>query len=423
VHRELGEGFLRVMTTEHCEHSNSHRRRELNYGLIGLGKVGTNVLRFARGIKFDWVVDSRRLWRSENDKPLYQRDVVDLLKFKQKSTRLVTEEFHNAREERKLIESYMPEKDKWIVIDASHAGADVSQEVSEGLMGCYAYCCANKALWTNFALCKRIYDLAVENRTYLCLNCIQGVWVDQMEYVPLLAQNLESGRVLITKRDNSSLNLFFTRIGHGVPASDAFSELGDQGYLEPSATDLFPEIEDQWNKARITRNVCSLITKARPSRNDPVLQRKLPDGPDSPQPKDIAKWYLRKRREGGYPSLVSQVNIDVEAREVDCEMSFKVLMKPNPLARNFAGRNAIAIEAKDANFTWTSRKRAASSKSLCRNGFGGARRTAEKLLWESIRVSHLAGARPSEFYPLPVMNASKGDHYRNLVLRDLSRSL
>ena len=112
-----------------------------------------------------------------------------------------------------------------------------------------------------------------------------------MEYVPLLAQNLESGRVLITKRDNSSLNLFFTRIGHGVPASDAFSELGDQGYLEPNATDLFPEIKDQWNKARITRNVCSLITKTPPPRNDPVLHRKLPDGPDSPEPRDVAKWF------------------------------------------------------------------------------------------------------------------------------------
>jgi hypothetical protein len=244
-----------------------------------------------------------------------------------------------------------------------------------------------------------------------------------MEYVPLLAQNLESGRVSIRKRDNSSLNLFFTRIGHGVSVSEVFSELGDQGYLEPNATDLFPEIKDQWNKARITRNVCSLITKTPPSQNDPMLRRKLPDGPDSSQPKDIAKWYLRKRREGGYPSLVSRVNIDVEAREVDCEMSFKVLMKPNPLARNFAGRNAIAIEAKDANFTWASRKRAASSKSLCRSGFGGARRTAEKLLWESIRVSRLTGARSFDFYPIPVMNASKGDHYGNLVLRDLSRSL
>jgi len=412
-----------VMKTEHCENSNSRRRRELNYGLIGLGKVGKNVLRFAGGINFDWVVDSRRLWHSGNDKPLSQRDVVDLLKFKQKSTRLVTEEFHNAREERKLIESYMPEKDKWIVIDASHAGADLFQEVSEGLMGCYAYCCANKALWTNFALCKQIYDLAVENRTYLCLNCIQGVWVDQMEYVPLLAQNLESGRVLITKRDNSSLNLFFTRVGHGVPASEAFSELGDQGYLEPNATDLFPEIKDQWNKARITRNVCSLITKTPASRNDPMLHRKLPDGPDSSDPKDIAKWYLRKRRGGSYPSLVSQVNIDVEAREVNCEMSFKVLTKTDPLARDFAGRNAIAIEAKDANFTWTSRKRAASSKSLCRSGFGGARRTAEKLLWESIRVSRLSGSRHFEFYPIPIMNAAKGDRYRNLILRDLSRNL
>jgi len=411
------------MTAKDSENSNSHRPGELNYGLIGLGKVGKNVLRFARGIRFDWVVDSRRLWHSKNDKPLYQRDVVDLIKSKQKSARLLAEEFHTAREERKLIESYMPEKDKWIVIDASHSGPDVSQEVSRGLMGCYAYCCANKALWTNFALCRQIYDLAVENRTYLCLNCIQGVWVDQMEYVPLLAQNLESGRVSIAKRDNSSLNLFFTRIGHGVSVSEAFSELGNQGHLEPNATNLFPEIKDQWNKARITRNVCSLITKTPPSRNDPMLRRKLPNGPDSPEPKDIAKWYLRKRRQGGYPSLMSQVNIDADAREVNCEMSFKVLMKTDPLARDFAGRNAIAIEAKDANFTWTSRTRGSSSKSLCRSGFGGARRTAEKLLWESIRVSRLGGARRFEFYPIPIMNASKGDRYRNLILRDLSRSL
>jgi len=410
------------MTSERSENSNSHRPRELNYGLIGLGKVGKNVLRFARGVKFDWVVDSRRLWHSENDKPLCQRDVVDLIKFR-KSTRLITEEFHTAREERKLIESYMPEKHNWVVIDASHSGPDVSQEISQGLMGCYAFCCANKALWTNFALCRRVYDLAVENRTYLCLNCIQGVWVDQMEYVPLMAQNLESGRVTITKRDNSSLNLFFTRIGHGVPVSEAFSELGDRGYLEPNATDLFPEIKDQWNKARITRNVCSLITKTPPSRNDPMLQRKLPNGPDSPEPTDIAKWYLRKRREGGYPSLVSQVNIDVGAREVNCEMSFKVLVKTDPLARDFAGRNAIAIEPKNATFTWTSLKGGSSSKGLCRSGFGGARRTAEKLLWESIRVSRLRGARRVEFYPIPIMNASKGDRYRNPVLRDLSQNL
>ncbi len=405
------------------------------FGLLGLGQVGRNIIRRYGSLGFHWVSDSKGIWRRTDGLSLREIDLTHIMKSKNSrlpkdTVRNVTyEEFDNLTKQTDLLQSIIGERrDRWVIIDSTYIDEKSAFEICGTTMGCLAYCCANKTQWANYELCRQLYERARREQTFLCLNCTQGVWLDQMEYLPVLLESFENGKLNLVKRDNPSLNLFYEKIWKKISPSNAFSQIGKQGYLEPNASDLFAEVKDQLIKAKVTQNFCSILTKIKAHGTEQIqvddLFSKIPK---SARPEDIANWHTSNRKQGLYPALTSEVQLKTEPPEIKTKLAFVNLPQDHPLARDFGGRNALCIEADEARFTWTNNSRRTKKKQgfFVHSGFGGARKTADKLVWEAKRVCRLnISKKRKEFSPIPVIFGLKvGESYAIHVKHALSNRL
>ena len=409
------------------------KRSALRFGLLGLGQVGRNIIRRHGSLGFNWICDSEGIWRRSDGASLRTNDLTRIMDSKISKQpkhvipKLKYDKFDSLAEQTNLLQSTIAEpKNRWIIIDSTYVNAKSAFEICRTTMGCLAYCGANKTHWAEYNFCKELYEEADRENTFLCLNCVQGVWLDQMEYLPVLLDNFESGRLTLLKRDNPSLNLFYEKIWKKIAPSQAFYEIGKQGYLEPSASDLLAEVKDQWIKAKITENFCSILTKIKSQVIEQLPTSNLfTKTPKSAKPENIADWHISNRKEGKYPALTSRVQLETDPPKLKADLAFINLPTGHPLAKDFGGRNAFCIEATDAHFTWTRIAQSDRPKFFTHSGFGGARKTADKLAWEAKRISrfHLY-KRKAVFNPIPVVfGLSVGEAYANRVKHELSKKL
>ncbi len=407
--------------------------KSVQFGLLGLGQVGRNIIRQHGSLGFHWVSDSKGVWRRTDGLPLRQIDLIHIMKSKNSTlpntVRNVNyDNFDNLAKQTDLLQSIIGERrDRWIIIDSTYTDAKSAFEISSTIMGCIAYCCANKTQWANYEFCRQLYERAGQEQTLLCLNCAQGVWLDQMEYLPVLLENFQSGKLNIVKRDNSSLNLFYQKIWKKISPANAFSQISRQGYLEPNASDLFAEVKDQMIKAKVTQNFCSVITKIKAHETEQIQIDLFSKNPSSANPDDIANWHISNRKQGLYPALTSEVQVKNDPAEIKTDLAFVNLPQDHPLARDFGGRNALCIEGDEARFTWTNNFRRNKKKRgfFVHSGFGGALKTADKLVWEAKRACRLNTLKkPQEFNPIPVIFALKvGEGYAAHMKHELTNAL
>ena len=381
-----------------------------------------------------WVSDSKGIWQRTDGLSLRQIDLIHIMKSKNsmrpKDTvgSVTYKKFDNLAKQTDLLQSIIGgRRDRWVIIDSTYTDAKSAFEISSTTMGCLAYCCANKTQWANYEFCRQLYERAGQEQTLLCLNCAQGVWLDQMEYLPVLLENFQSGKLNIVKRDNSSLNLFYEKIWKKISAANAFSQIARQGYLEPNASDLFAEVKDQLIKAKVTQNFCSVITKIKAHETEQIqLNDLFSKTPSSANPEGIANWHISNRKQGLYPALISEVQVKTGPAEIKTDLAFANLPQDHPLARDFGGRNALCIEGDEAHFTWTKNFRRNKKKRgfFVHSGFGGALKTADKLVWEAKRVRRLNSYKKwKEFSPIPVILGLKvGEAYAIHVKHELSNS-
>jgi hypothetical protein len=296
------------------------------------------------------------------------------------------------------------DKQDWVMFDTTFTQTKNDYAIADALMGCKAYCTANKTPWADYDSCSKLFQKAEESQTLLGLNCTVGVWLDQMEIIPVIMRNLISGRVDFLKRDNSSLNLFFTKIYSGLTVEETIRDLEASGHLDlPGANALVTEVKDQTLKARIAENICGILCSIRPVPIKKPLIRS--DGPKSIDPHAIAEWHLSGRKRGNYPALLSQINLDLTNLSLRCEVAFVELADRHPLARDFPGKCAMSIDTSGARFTW-SREYSPGPKRLTCSGYGGAKKTAAKIIAEANRSMALSYKKPHVFSsPLLVLSA------------------
>jgi hypothetical protein len=315
-------------------------------------------------------------------------------------------EFESVQQEAQLIAEMTrePKKD-WVIIDATTLNAESGRAMAHCVMGCACYCTANKNPWADHGLCAKLYQEAEGAHTLLGLNCVTGVWVDQMEILPVVMQQLKSGRLIVVKRDNSSLNLFFEKVGSGIQADKAVATIAARGYLEPGAVGLESEVRDQRLKARIAANISGLLRGFKIDFADNTLSRNNPGKPLSLNPNDIADWHKSGRRKNLYPALITEINIETEIKRISTAVSFDAVPCGHPLARDFGGKSAISIQAfYDTKFEWPHKSNRKRNRRFVHSGFGGGAKTAEKLLWEAKRAIELVkSCSMSTFSPIPVL--------------------
>ena len=419
-------------------------KRNVTAGLLGLGKVGKNVLlqysREDHHFRISWVADSKRILTKRQRTPFSKTEAEKILEIrdvaKEQSQEREYEKriygcrvhsFEDHATEISIIHELMSETlQTTIILDATSSGAHENYGVAKNVMGCLAYCTGNKMPWADYELCSLLYREARRRATLLGLNCTLGVWVDQMEVLPILTRALKSGSVEFLKRDNSSFNFFFAKVGSGMAVDRAIAQIGASGHLEKIGPDaLLTEVKDQTLKARIAANICAVMRgKAPPIERKSASKIRSPPTPDSVDPVEVARWHLEGRKRGKYPALVSEVNVN--ATSPRWEVGFRELPFGHPLARDFPGRCAIfARPTQDAKFTWSGDRSRKPSKGFAYSGYGGAVRTAAKLLWEAERAISLSQlSLGEECFPLPVLCSLAAGRREAIVLqRRLARSL
>ena len=392
--------------------------------MLGLGKVGKHVLlHYTRDnyrFKITWIADSRRILTKKNNEPFDKKDVRKIVQIKEIAsktggspeyeTRISGSrvyEFDDFTNEMSIIREITRARlQESIVIDTTSSRPQVDYEVARNLIGCLAYCTGNKAPWADYQLCLRLYQKARRYKTFLGLNCTVGGWVDQMEILPILAQALRTGRIQFLKRDNSSFNLFFAKVGSGTPPNRAMLEIEASGYLEKNDSYALPtEVKDQTLKARIAANICGIMRGQRPSKTQETTKFALQEEPDSVNPNDIARWHKEGRKHGKYRALISEIGMN--GRSIQWGVSFRELPHGHSLAKDFTGKCALFVQpTRDARFSWSTDEGYFNSypRSFTCSGFGGPAKTASKLLWEvkrTISLSQFPLGR--ECFPLPVL--------------------
>jgi homoserine dehydrogenase len=380
-------------------------------GILGLGTVGRNVVEqlYGRTYPFDleWIATSKLLFHRKNAGVFTQENLRAILDLKLSSSfenaksylrekQIEVIEFHRFSDEIGFLRDQVKRLGhRLIVIDSSFNESIVGFEIATGLSGCLAFVTANKTPWANHELCKKLYSLASNVKMFLGLNCIQGVWVDQMEYIPLLIKTIDWKVARVIKRDNPSLNLFFSRVGAGWSALEAMAEIKARRYLEPGATDLVPEVKDQIIKLKITANICSAISGYSIRSSDRSFKKLESNLLKRAEIEDLANWHLSSRRNRHYGALLSFLQLQSGVEDIKAEAKFTELYPDHALANDFKGKNAIMIHF-------------SGKGQFLHTGYGGAPRTASKLLWEADRASRLAGAMNYNFFdPMPVITALK----------------
>jgi len=407
-------------------------RRQCKAGVLGLGKVGKNILlqnHVSDRFRIHWVSDSERIYRTNERSGFTEKDRQNIIKCKQAQTTFQKipnceiYEFENVSQQTKLLNDLVSTDQKdWVIFDTTFTRKEDDYAIADAMLGCKAYCAANKTAWTDYDSCDRLFRKATETQTLLGLNCTVGVWLDQMEILPMMLQNLISGKITLLKRDNSSLNLFFEKIGSGLTVESTILELEDSGHLDlPGPDALLTEVKDQTMKAHIAANVCGIMRSTRPAFKN--RQTTQPDGPKSYEAKELAKWHLRGRKHGNYPALVSEINVDTSGGVIDLEVGFAELTRGQPLARDFVGKCAMSIDAIEAKFKWS--KGAGKHAKFMRSGYGGAKKTAAKLIAEANRAIVISHRKPKVCRsPILVLAAlEKGEQAAKLLERKLRLAL
>ncbi len=357
-----------------------------------------------------WVANSKFLWRRKDGGELDRKDLRTILTLKKSTSKPEDGGSDHGKidsalelirlgsladEVGTLKDEIRRKRNEWIIIDTTFMSAENAYKLASSLLGSLDFVTANKTAWADRGMCQKLYSTASQTRTLLGLNCTVGVWADQMEYVPLFLKILRRREGQIAKRDNSSLNLFLAKVGEGFSPKKALAAVVAGGYLEPGAVDLAPEVKDQIIKLKVASNVCAAITGFSIAKSsEKTLQKLEPSLMRRATTEDLAKWHLSGRQHGLYPALLSRITLKGSSEAIEMGARFTELDGKNPLAKDFRGKNAISLSfvGKGPEFVHA--------------GYGGAPRTAKKLLWEAERIAKLSKASPSRnFDPLPVVVA------------------
>jgi len=403
-------------------------KKNFKLGLLGLGKVGLNVLtQNAKQALFNicWIADSKNFLSRPDLSPFSANEQIRIARSKQKIQgneqeqitkipRLEINKIKDTRDEAVIIkEKIRNDPKQWIILDASSTKLEVEIQVVESVLGCLAYCTCNKTVWSDYESCSKFYDDSLKTQTLLGLNCTTGVWVNQMDILPIVAKAYRGGKLKISKRDNSSFNLFFDSIEKLNSVERAISKLERGGYLEPGAVGLVTEADDQFRKARISANIIGKLMGIQPTCEDESDQSLGKAGsPKSKDAADIAIWHnsARKEKKIMYSALVTRMQL--EGKKLVCKMDFEKLPRGYPLAKNFPGENVILLEAASKNrFEWSTnkkrrRKGTARDHYFLHSGRGGAVQTAAKLLKEAELMRSLTDTIGEGITsPIPILHA------------------
>lgn len=395
------------MTVNKKMRSPSGPSKLASVGLLGMGAVGSNVLQIFldnsshKGLDLKWVASSRFLFKRSDGKNLSAKNIRWLLRSRKipdsrPEDVLQVLPFDNVGEEIRVLKQEIEPQSNWIVIDSTYVREGDSYDITSNLLGrVNALISANKTAWANRKFCERLYLQAAKENTLLGLNCTVGVWNDQLDYVPLFLSVLDEGEGLVTKRDNSSLNLFFAKIEDGLSPERALADVAAGGYLEPGATSLQPEVRDQVIKLRILVNLSHMISGFDIETSDEKLRDLSSTLEKRAYPSELASWHLAGRSKGYYPALVSSLEIDGKRRKIEADATFVDLHKYHELAKNFRGRNVVST-------------RIMGKGNFVHAGYGGASKTALKLVKEAEWTSKLSAIKGSEdFDPIPVLMGLK----------------
>ncbi len=399
--------------------------------------VLVQTLRKPKPFPFFFVADSKS-FISKSDRTQFSREeITTIIDWKRRRgnstlpTSFSKHDIQNARDEIEKIKEIIDSSPReWVIIDSTSSPLEKEYSLTKSLLGIHGYSTANKTVWADFGSFRDLYQGAEKKRTLLGLNCTTGVWVNQIDILSIISDAYRSGHVHVRKRDNSSLNFFFSKIGRSGSISQAMEELQTSGHLEPNASGLTLEVRDQAKKANIALNLLSTLLKISPSFEDNASPEGSSgqDTPKSQSPIDIGNWHRNGRRSGQYPCLLTK--IDFGHGILSCSIGFVNLMKGDPLARNFEGKNAMVIEPESKTaFSWyncgTKIVRKRNSSFAC-SGYGGADRTATKLLAEASFMASLSFSDPLEFFsPIPVLFGLRaaGTSYPAQLEKNIARAL
>lgn len=387
-------------------------------GVLGFGGVAKEVLlqsiRRDWPFKLYWVADSKRFVATRSGRAFKKREVHQLIEIRRKSqfkfeeqcrkkiSGCVAHRFEDSSSEAAILCSLTSDsRHDWIIIDATSSKGEVAHKVALVSMGCLSYCAANKTPWATYESSKELFDQAEHTKTLLGLNCTVGAWVNEMEILPPITNALKHGSITVLKRDNSCLNFFFRKTYKGRSAAAAFSDLADKGLLEPNATDLSVEINDQIVKANIVANILGVIRGITPICK--VRIKENFSGSNSASLQYIADWHRRGRQRGSYPALVTEIRIGAN-EELSCQVKFDELPLSHPLAHDLQG-NAFSVQASpDAEFKWSFGNTKSQRRITFYTGGGNYSRTAAKLLNEAQQTTTLFSSRSrAKFSPLPIL--------------------
>jgi len=410
------------------------QRSGLKLGVVGLGAVGMRVLsQMVHGrqdLPIYWLADSRSVLSRESE-PFTAQEIGTIVDLKARGRRLShhtldvpnvrNDEFRDSRQESRILRSIMTAKEEWVVVNTASLASVDDYEITRTMMGVAGLCTASKTSWADYGFCSDLYNRAKKSETFLGLNCTTGVWVDQMESLPLVMKYFTKGHMRITKRDNSSLNLFFAKVDSSVDPDDAMRGVEEAGHLEPGAKDFSKEVHDQILKGRIAANICGVLWGIEPRFVDETS--KGHDMPRSMSPVEIARWHREGNRTSGFKALVTRIVLNPVPKErLECTVTFSELPRGSPLARHFRGKSALYIESAglpaklDVNESWPG----GGGGGYFHAGYGGAERTAAKLLWEAERISRLRPFKGTvPFTPLPVLFAESLGNGPEVKLREM----
>jgi hypothetical protein len=375
-----------------------------------MGKVGANILISAEdSIGIHLIADSRNIFWKRDIRPFNRNEIRSLISWKRgrgsgksrprpyfSSPGTISQSVDSLREEIKALETVLAgSKHRWVVIDATSMPSEQDFLLIKSMMGCGAYCTVNKSPWTDFSKCKKLFSEAFSTGSLLGLNCTSGVWSDQLESIPLALREIRKiGQLVIEKRDNSSLNSFFSILNKGMSATSAISRVEQRGHLEPGAVNGFvPEIKDLENKAKIIANISGVTLKITPKK----ARKEDSFTPDFSAPEEIAQWYLEGKKLGAYRAPRSQLRIDIDGKEILTKMEYDGMPKTHLLARDFPWKCAFTIRT----------EKQSTREGFLGIGYGGAEKTAKKILWEVNRSKELlmnpSFNREELGQPLPIL--------------------
>ena len=228
-------------------------RAPVKVGLIGLGKVGRATLKQMQSggggrLGLWWAADSRCLV-SRRELPSRQRRPLDCCRPRRTVRSTLESPASGAYPEHRSPVSKATGRRstcsgpdgrprEWIILDTAASSLDVDYKIASTMIGAAGLCTASKTAWADDASCTRLLAEAEKRRTLLGLNCTTGVWVDQMEILPIVASELRTGPLTMTKRDNSSFNLFFSELSGSSSPEEALRKIEAAGTLEPDADGL-----------------------------------------------------------------------------------------------------------------------------------------------------------------------------------------